>query len=270
MAKQNLMFHQKLIISLIMVIFLPMSSYANNNGDEKSNIRSVVISGVKLNIPRNFLVGSSATKSNGADESLLLAFTYPAMTGGMGDGHDSVLVFCEDKREYLSNMGKTHEEYLNDGYWDEFFDIDQEEDVYKIKFQNFDQDLKRKHYIVEDYGSEHNIEEAIKGRCEVRELSEEEKNSLRKALTKLNEKFKKRLSGEIKPHLKHLYTNDNPENPKEFIVCDTRSKNFRSFCESSFFDQDLYIQVTINRKYLSNYDDIKEQILKLITQWKQI
>jgi hypothetical protein len=65
-----------------------------------SQIRKVIISGIELNIPREFLTMSSSTKPDGVDKALTLAFTYPEIEGGFGDGRDFIQIWCEDIREY--------------------------------------------------------------------------------------------------------------------------------------------------------------------------
>lgn len=70
--------------------------------DKDNDIRNITIGGIELNIPRAFLIGSSrrTEKDDSTDKSLLLAFTYPEITGGMGYGYDYVSLWIEDTKEY--------------------------------------------------------------------------------------------------------------------------------------------------------------------------
>jgi hypothetical protein len=237
---------------------------------KKEDIRNITISGIELNIPRNFLIGSSASKNDQDDKSILFTFTYPEIKGGIGNGYDFIQVFCEDLRDYFKAERVTHSQHLVDKYWDDFLDIDKEDEVYKIRYRDFNEDLGRKHYKIVTYGSEINMEEKIKSLREDYEISIERENALRKEWAKFNEKFRKRLSGELKVHYKNVYTNDDPEAPEDYIICDKRRRNTRSFCESAFFYKDLFIKVHFNRKSLEEFNNIKEQTLQLIKQWENI
>lgn len=262
------MIRQKHFICFILFYF-PLIVYGNNSEALKhEGIRNVTISGIELNIPRNFLIGSSASKSDQDDKSILFAFTYPEIKGGMGNGYDFIQVFGEDLREYFKREGVTHSQHLIDKYWDDYLDIDKDNEIYKIKYKGIYEDLGRKHYRVMDYGSEMDVEKHIESLRKDYGLSEKEEKSLRESTTWLNEKFKKRMSGEIKAHYKNVYTNDNPEAPQDYIICGKRKKNKRSFCESAFFYKDLFIEVHFSRKSLEEFDNIKEQTLQLIKQWE--
>jgi len=246
--------------------FLHNGSISKDNKEE--GVRNITISGLELNIPRNFLIGSSARESDKDDKSILFAFTYPEIQGGMGNGYDFIQVFCEDLREYFKKDGVTHSQHLVDQYWNDYLDIDKEDEIYKIIYEDFSGDLGRKHYRIKDYGSELDIEKIIKGMKESPGLSEERENMLRKSIAKLNEKFRKRLSGEFRVHYKNVYTNDDPEAPEDYIICDKRRRNTKSFCESAFFYKDLFIEVHFSRNSLKEFNNIKEETLQLIKQWE--
>lgn len=243
---------------------------------------------MELEIPRSYLTGSPDSKidgyhkeldlafnysetkrSIGNSKALQLAFTYSEIKGGIGNGKDYVSLSFKDMSEYFNRDKVTKPQHLYNEYWDEYVEIDKEEDVYKIKYKDFNQDLKREHYRIESYGKEHDIEKVIKSMKENPGLSAEKEIMFRRIMTKQNEKFKKRLNGELKPYFKHIYTNDDPENPNEFIVCESRLYSKNAYCDSAFFYNDLFIEIHFSRKSLNEFDDIKEQTLQLIKKWKQ-
>ena len=256
---------------LIYLILLSSPLFAYGNIGEPlvhTNVRNITISGIELNIPRDFLIGSSASKSDQNDKSILFAFTYPEIKGGMGNGYDFIQVFCQDLREYFKRDGVTHSQHLVDQYWDNYLDIDKEDEIYKIIYEDSSGELGRKHYKIKSYGSKHDIDKVIKSMQESPGLSAEQENMFRKSMAKQNEKFKKRLNGELRAYIKNLYTNDDPEAPLDYIICDSRRRNTRSFCESAFFYKDLFIEVHFSRKSLKEFNNIKAQTLQLIKQWE--
>ena len=260
---------KKKYLKYFTLIFLSMCVHSGiSNAVQHEDIRSIKISGIELNIPRQFLIGSSAQKADSEDDAILFAFTYPEIKGGMGQGHDFIQVFCEDLREYFKRDGVTHSQHLIDEYWDNFLDIDKEKEVYKIFYKGIYEHLGRKHYRVKDYGYEIDIEKHLKSLREDHEISLEREKEIREETEKQNEDFRKRLNGEIKAHYKNVFTNDNPEAPEDYIICDKRSRNTRSFCESAFFYKDLFIELHFSRKSLKEYNNIKEQTLQLIKNWE--
>lgn len=72
--------------------------------------RQVVISNIKLTIPRNFLTMSSATEPNNEAKALTLAFTYPEIQGGYGNDKNFVSLWFEDVREYSKACSNTVKE----------------------------------------------------------------------------------------------------------------------------------------------------------------
>lgn len=267
LSKIHIWFYQGLIG--LMIIGVIASSDASQH--KRTNIRNVTISGMELNIPRNFLIGSSGSDREEITDALLIGFTYPEIKGGMGNGYDFIQVFAKDIREYFARKKVTHTQYIYDQYWDDFLDIDKDEGyigIYKIEYRDFNQDLQRKHYRIKDYGTLYDIDKFIISWRKEGELSKKKEVVLRKELEETNKKFRKQLKEKLRPHKKHIYTNDDPESPEEFVICDSRKRKTRSFCYSVFFYKDLPIKVHFPRKYLKKYDDIKEKTLQLFNKWE--
>ncbi len=230
--------------------------------------RKVVISDIELNIPRSFLTMSSSREVDGDAKALTLAFTYPEIQGGYGNGKNSISLWFEDVREYLSNNNVTFREYLGDQYWEDLLDLDCEGDQYAIEYSDFHQILGRKHYLLKYFGIMSDIEATIKIIASDKKLSQEEINDLRQSREQMNNQTTKRLKEELPPFVTHIYTNDDPKNPDEFLVCDNEPGTFK-LCESAFFYKKLFIKIHFYKNLINNYNDIKNHTLQLIKQWEE-
>ncbi len=206
---------------------------------EKHNddIRRITISNMKLEIPRSYLIGSSASKDDDDDTALLLGFTYRKPNAKSDEAGAKISLWFQDLNEYFSRSGDTKESYVQYFYWEDLLDIEQGVDKYKIKYQNFYEKLGRNHYIFENFGKKlENMDEIVKSISTDDKLSDEAVIKLKAAMTKLQIKAEKRFNEELAPQISHVYTNDYPEKPKDFVVCDSEA-----LCNSIFF----YIKLMI-------------------------
>jgi hypothetical protein len=113
-------------------------------------------------------------------------------------------------------------------YYMQFLHLNKFSNNYKIVFLNYDENMRLNKYRVDEYSTG--------------------------------------LGG--KPHTFHtyLYTNDNPQHPSYFVVCDTENS---TRCSSVFLYKDLIsVKYTMPRELLPHHGGIKNQILNFMRQYE--
>lgn len=115
--------------------------------------RDIEIDNLKFSIPRSFLIGSSRIEDDGVEkEGILLAFTYPEIEGGIGNGKDFVHFFIQSVQPYLKQERRTESDFLNNKYYHSFLHIYSPETKYSFVDKGYNKSLNMKHYIFKEDG----------------------------------------------------------------------------------------------------------------------
>lgn len=115
--------------------------------------RYIDIDDLKFSIPRSFLLGSSRIEDDGVEkEGILLAFTYPEIKGGIGNGKDFIHFFIKSVRPYLRQVKKTELDYLHNKFYHSFLHIYSPETKYSFVDKGYYKSLSMKHYLFKEEG----------------------------------------------------------------------------------------------------------------------
>ncbi len=228
---------------------------------EYSNIRHIEIDDLKLNIPRGYLIGSSAIEPDGPElEGILLSFAYPDIKGEAGYKRNFVDVFITPPRMHLAYKHPKEEEFLKYDYWSSFLRMEKEESKYEVIEKEFNQSLQRKHYVIKEIDGP---------------VSNEYIEKYKKESTFTQDKIDKQVewlkNKKVNYFYHHVYTNSDPLNPSEFIICDDGEDtvDLKKFCKSTFFYKGVYIKMNFPKRLLEQFNNYKQEFLKLMEQWSE-
>jgi hypothetical protein len=135
-----------LVVILIRLFWYPvLEERTSNLENHNKDFRRIIISNMKLEIPKSFVIGSTASKDDCDQKVPLLAFTYPELKGGVGDGKDYVSLWFEDARGYHREYKKLGLEVCKKWRTEQKFPAEE--------YNRFEQlILKRKEMIKETFG----------------------------------------------------------------------------------------------------------------------
>lgn len=220
------------------------------------------IGGMNFSIPTNYIFGGLSMQADGIElDTLTLDFTYPELKGGLGDGKDFVMIFIKSLGKHLKKSKKSALEFGIEYYLAFILNINQE-DEFEVIDNGYNEELNRKHYIIKNTVRPSGVNNGV-----AKELIASGKWT-KEMLDEFSEKKKNKP---ISYHNKHIFTNDDPLKPHEYVVCDDGEDELmhKRFCQSGFFYNGLFIEMHLLKKNLDKFDYMKTEFLTLMKQWEK-